>query len=110
MASNPIRATRGRRHWRFTRRRSMVGRFSAVVAATLKAAHKALERPELLGLSSNASAAAVFSRLVEIGWDRTLREQREKEQLDVYARYERDRERRLAAPELQRAALRSGVA
>lgn len=87
--------------------RSSVGRVSVPVPAL---AQKALERPELLGLSSNASAAAVFSRLVEIGWDRTLREQREKEQLDVYARYERDRERRLAAPELQRAALRSGAA
>lgn len=70
---------------------------------------EAPRHPEYLGLPKNTSKAKIFQALLARGWSSVLAEQRAKAELEIYAAYEQDPERRAAAKELQEMTLRSGV-
>lgn len=69
----------------------------------------AVQRPELVGLPAGTSASAVYSRLLERGYDAAMRVAREQQQLRAATAYARDPEQRRVAHDLQRASLRGGV-
>lgn len=70
----------------------------------------AASQPELVGLRAGASAAAVYRRLLELGYDAALRRARERGQRRAATEYARDPERRRIALDLQRAGLRGLLA
>jgi len=55
------------------------------------------------------SAASIYERLLEYGYDAAVRAKRHREQLASALAYERDPERRRIAADLQRASLQHGV-
>ena len=68
-----------------------------------------MERPELVDLPAGASAARIYSRLLEYGYDTAVRAARDRQQVTVAAPYAGDPERRRLAHDLQRASLRQNV-
>ena len=69
----------------------------------------AVRYPDLVDLPEGASAASVYERLLEYGYDAAVRAKRHREQLASALAYERDPERRRIAADLQRASLQHGV-
>ena len=69
----------------------------------------AATNPALVDLPEGASAASIYKRLLEYGYDAAVRAKRHREQLATAVAYERDPERRLVAADLQRASLQEGV-
>ena len=70
---------------------------------------EAARRPERVGLPKGASAAQVYSRVMEIGWRYVLESEIGKDELAAYAAYAKEPEAREAVLALQRAALKGGV-
>ncbi|TMG35935.1 MAG: hypothetical protein E6H94_05070 [Chloroflexi bacterium] len=70
---------------------------------------EAARRPERVGLPKGASAARVYSRVMEIGWRYVLESEIGKDELTAYAAYAKEPEAREAVLALQRAALKGGV-
>jgi len=69
----------------------------------------AAQYPDLVDLPEGTSAAAIYERLLEYGYDAAVRAKRQREQLATAVAYERDPERRRLAADLQRASLQKGV-
>jgi hypothetical protein len=69
----------------------------------------AAKYPDLVDLPEGASAASIYERLLEYGYDTAVRAKRHREQLAAAIAYSRDPEQRRIGPDLQRAALRKGV-
>jgi hypothetical protein len=69
----------------------------------------AVRSPDLVDLPEGASAASIYERLLEYGYDAAVRAKRHREQLASALAYERDPERRRIAADLQRASLQQGV-
>ena len=61
--------------------------------------------PELVGLPAGTSAARIYSRLLEYGYDAAVRVARHAQQQTAAAAYAADPERRRVAPDLQRSGL-----
>ena len=81
-------------------------RYRASVRVSDRVRSAALQ-PELVGLPAGTSASAVYSRLLERGYDAAMRAARE--QQTAAAAYARDPERRRVAHDLQRASVRRGI-
>ena len=62
-------------------------------------------QPELVGLPAGTSAARIYSRLLEYGYDAAVRAVRDGQRLTAAAAYAADPERRRVAPDLQRSGL-----
>jgi len=83
-------------------------RYRASVRVSDRVRGAALQ-PELVGLPAGTSASAVYSRLLERGYDAAMRAAREQQQLTAAAAYARDPERRRVAHDLQRVSVRRGI-